>query len=146
QAPDRGGISAVGVPAVQGHLDKRYLPLDQATRQQTALAKQVATVGIADRRLLLSEVKSLPRRCLHQSHGPVVGVLMTLRRQIRVSGQEVALHLLEQVDAGVGLVLADLCGRDQVLDAEGPVRIVLPLLAKGCLTDDQGCVPWTKEA
>ena len=117
---------AVVVHTAQGDLDERHAALDQPAGQQAALAEQVAAIGIAHAVRLLFQVERLGRGRAHQPHGPVVGRLMAHRRQSGMPADEIALHVLQQADAGVGLSLVDAFGRHQVLDAEGFLVIVLP--------------------
>ena len=49
-------VVLVRVPAVERDFDERHAALDQPPREQTALAEQVAAVGVADLGLLVLEV------------------------------------------------------------------------------------------
>ena len=72
---------------------------------------------------------------------------MAHRRQVRVVGEEVALHVAEQVDPRIDPALADLGRRGQVLDAEGAVGGVWCLLDDNAASfaDDQRRVPRAEE-
>src|SRR5262249_49774662 len=124
QGAHLGSVVRMRVPAVECHLDEGYLSLDQSTGQQTALAEQISAIGVPHSRFLLAQIKRTRRCRPHEAHRPFVGALVTYGRGVRVSGEEVVLDLLEELDPSVSLAPAYLAGRHQVLDAKCPVRAV----------------------
>src|SRR5262249_7638318 len=107
------------------------------------LAEEVTAVAVAHGRFLLVQVEGLSCCGPHQPGGPVVGILVALRGQVRVAGQEIALDLLEQVKPGVDVPLAHPWRGRQVLDAQGAVGPALSLSA--ILADDQWSIARPEE-
>src|SRR5665213_4061352 len=111
-------IPAGAVVAGQCHLHERYAAFDQTTCEQTALAEQTTTIGVAHGRRLLVEVERLGRGRAHQADGPVVSALMTARRDAGMPAYKVALHLLQEFETRLSVVRADFFGRVYVLNAQ----------------------------
>src|SRR5947209_19156915 len=107
------------VDAAVRDLDEGHAALDQPAREQTALAEQVAAVAIAYRVLLFFDVERLGGRSLHQPHCPVVGGLVALGGDAGTTLDEVILHLLEQIDASIGVLGVNVAGQVEILYLEG---------------------------
>ena len=136
-------LFAVRVPvdavvSAQRHLDEGYAAFDQAPGQQTALAKPVAAVGVAQFGRFLVEIERLPRGRAHEPGGPLVGGLMARCRRAGMVGNEFLLHLLHQAQPGLEVLAADPGMRRQVRNPQA-------LLARIAIADDQRSITRAEE-
>src|SRR5262249_49193608 len=82
-------------------------PCSQAPGKQTALAEEIAAIGIANCDRLVFDIKHFLGGRAHQLDGALIGSLMALRSDAGPLVDEVLLQILQQLDAGVELLLAD---------------------------------------
>src|SRR5262249_52643534 len=117
-------LEIVDVRRVPVHGDQRHPGLNQAARQQTALAEVVVAVALADGRRLGGQVES-PLRLgrLQQAEGPLV---MTVHLLSRRSSFGLAVQGCLQTDTAAETLGRNLRGQGQGLDRKvWPCRVAV---------------------
>ena len=136
------------VEAAQGDFDERDALFHQPAGEETALPKEVAAVGVTQGVLFLLQVEGLGGRRTHELVRAPVGGLVADGRQARVLLDEIALHVVQQLHAGIDVVRQHAGRRLQVLHLEGAFVIELagtppPGVARAA--DDERRLPGPEE-